>query len=141
MAKDTREYSIRMLENARKNSHERPDPNPVFMPVGRIKPETFNQALERIMSHSAAMGMSLQEAYDSVRGEFDFDDDPDVDDYEGENYDDDEFEQSQFASYETHNATQRNEVPASVVTEPVAKEPEPTPQPEPTPENNTRDSE
>lgn len=141
MAKDTREYSVRMLENARKNSHERPDPNPVFMPVGRIKPETFNQALERIMSHSAAMGMTLQEAYDSVRGEFDFDDDPEVDDYVGENYDDDEFEQSQFSSYETPNATQRDEVPASVGTQPVAKEPEPTPQPEPTPEDNTRDSE
>lgn len=136
-----KEYSIRMLEAARKNSHEQPDLNPVFMPVGRIRPETFNQALERIMSHSAAMGMTLEEAYNSIRGDFD---DGDFDDeYEADDFGDDEFEQSQFATYitPTPNATQRSEAPASVGTEPVAKEPEPTSQPEPTSENNTRDSE
>lgn len=139
MAKDTREYSVRMLEAARKNSHEQPDPNPVFMPVGRIRPETFNQALERIMSHSAAMGMTLEEAYNNIRGDFDdidFDDDVEVDDFG-----DDEFEQSSFATYV--------EIPDRanpVAVEAVPTAPEPTQQPSPDPasppgDETSRDSE
>lgn len=105
MAKDTREFSVRMLEVARKNSTESLDVSPVFMPVGRIKPETFNDALNRILATSAAQGMTLQEAYESIQGDFDGEGD-DFDDEFGDDIDD-EFEQSSLATYELEpNATQ-----------------------------------
>ena len=98
MAKQfNQEYSIRQLAKARELSAESVDPNPIFMPVGRVRPETFNQALERIMSASISSGMTFQEAFDQLRPSYDYDGDFsesfDVDD-------DDEFEQSEFAEYE-----------------------------------------
>lgn len=136
MAKDTREYSVRMLEKARANSTESLDISPVFMPVGRIKPETFNDALNRILATSASQGMSLQEAYESIQGDFDGDDD----DFEGfDDEPDDEFEQSGLASYELEpNATQAEG--ASVGRNEPAKEPEPVQSKEPESET-ARDSE
>lgn len=95
-----KEYSVRMLTEARKNAVERPDTRPVFMPIGRIKPETFNDALNRILATSASQGMSLQEAYESIQG--DFDDDDNFDDFD--DFDDDEFEQSEFAEYDASSA-------------------------------------
>lgn len=137
MAKDTREYSVRMLENARKNSCERPDLHPVFMPVGRVKPETFNDALNRILSTSASQGMSLEQAYNSIRGDFD---DTDFDDeFEADDFYDDEFEQSSLATYI------EDKVPAAVEAVPD-KAPEPIQQPSPdqaspTGDETSRDSE
>lgn len=118
-----KEYTVRMLAEARKNAVERPDTQPVFMPVGRIKPETFNDALNRILATSAAQGMTLQEAYESIQGDFDVDGD---DIFDGFDDDDDEFEQSALASYELEpNATQGE---AASVGRP---EPESKPEPEP----------
>lgn len=104
------EYSLRQLAKARELSAEQVDPNPVFMPVGRIRPETFNQALERIMSASIGSGMTFQEAFDQLRPSYDYDGDF------SESFDDDvddEFELSEYSEYEFDN-----------VELPVAPEPE-----------------
>lgn len=104
------EYSLRQLAKARELSAEQVDPNPVFMPVGRIRPETFNQALERIMSASISSGMTFQEAFDQLRPSYDYDGDF------SESFDDDvddEFELSEYSEYEFDN-----------VELPVAPEPE-----------------
>lgn len=104
------EYSLRQLAKARELSAEQVDPNPVFMPVGRIRPETFNQALERIMSASIGSGMTFQEAFDQLRPSYDYDGDF------SESFDDDvddEFELSEYSEYEVDN-----------VELPVAPEPE-----------------
>lgn len=98
-----KEYSIKRLSEAKKISKEKVNTKPLFMPVGYTRPETLNQVLERILSHSAARGQSLQEAYDMLSGEFDgdFDDDSTQDVYFPVMDDDDDgFEQSAFASYD-----------------------------------------
>lgn len=138
MAKDTREFSVRMLEAARKNSTESLDVSPVFMPVGRIKPETFNDALNRILATSASQGMSLQEAYESIQGDFDGDgeDFEDFEDFDSE----DEFEQSSLASYELEpNATQAEG--ASVGRNEPVEQPEPAQSKETAESESVRDSE
>ena len=102
MAKQlNQEYSIRQLAKARELSAESVNPQPVFMPVGRIRPETFNQALERIMTASIGTGMTFQEAFDQLRPSYDYDGDFS----ESFEYDvADEFEQSEFAEYEREPA-------------------------------------
>lgn len=131
-----KEYTVRMLAESRKNAVERLDTSPVFMPVGRIKPETFNDALNRILATSAAQGMTLQEAYESIQGDFDGDDGG----FDGFDDDmDDEFEQSSLASYELEpNATQGEAASVGRL------EPESKPEPEPVAEKSdesARDSE
>lgn len=91
------EYSIKQLQRAKEVSAERVDPRPVFMPVGRIRPETFNQALERIMMTSIGTGMTFQEAFDQLRPMYDYDGDFDEDITMDA---DDEFELSGYAEYE-----------------------------------------
>lgn len=92
------EYSLKQLKRARELSAERTDTQPIFMPVGRIRPETFNQALERIMMTSIGTGMTFQEAFDQLRPSYDYDGDFSED---FEYADDDEFELSAYAEYET----------------------------------------
>lgn len=96
------EYSQKMLKNSKEIATEKVDTTPIFLPVGYTQPETLNDCLNRILSHSAGQGISLQQAYDMLTGEFDGEDD----DFDDEEFgtlmdDDDEFEQSPYAEYET----------------------------------------
>lgn len=100
------EYSLKQLKKARELSTERVDTQPVFMPVGRIRPETFNQALERIMMTSIGTGMTFQEAFDQLRPSYDYDGDFSE---EFETNDDDEFELSSYSQYE-YDTPEENEL-------------------------------
>lgn len=88
------EYSIRQLEKA-KGDFEKLDTTPLFIPVGNQRPETFNEAIGRILYHSGAL---TRDAYDKLNG---INYDPDTGEVFDDEYDDDEgdFEQSPFASY------------------------------------------
>lgn len=113
-------YSEKMLKLARDNRYDRVDPKPIFMPVGRIKPETFNEAMNRILMTSAGQGMTLQEAYESIRGDYDIDDfDDDYSDYD----DSDEFEQSSLASYIEPKVNATTHAPSYAPQEPSLAEP------------------
>lgn len=112
-------YSERMLKFARANRYDRVDKTPIFMPVGRIKPETFNEAMNRILMTSAGQGMTLQEAYDSIRGDYDVDDySDDYDDYD----DYDEFEQSSLAQYIEPKVEHATHAPSYAPQEPSSAE-------------------
>lgn len=96
------EYSQKMLKRSKEIAFEKVDTTPIFLPVGYTQPETLNDCLNRILAHSAGQGISLQQAYDMLTGEFDSDDD----EFDGEEFgelmdDDDEFEQSSYADYDT----------------------------------------
>ena len=119
------EYSQKMLKKSREIATEKVDTTPIFLPVGYTQPETLNDCLNRILAHSAGQGISLQQAYDMLTGEFDGDDDFDADDFGELMDDDDEFEQSSYAEYET---------PAPPKPTPTASAPAPT-APSVTPQN------
>lgn len=96
------EYSQKMLKKSKEIATETVDTTPIFLPVGYTQPETLNDCLNRILAHSVGQGISLQQAYDMLTGEFDGDDD----DFDDEEFgtlmdDDDEFEQSSYAEYES----------------------------------------
>ena len=97
-----KEYSLRQIQRGRELSQEHLDTTPLFIPVGYTQPETLNDCLNRILSHSAGQGMSLQQAYDMITGEYDDDEPDEFDEREfGQLMDDDDdgFEQSPRAQY------------------------------------------
>lgn len=96
MAKNnlTLEYTLRQL--GKRESFERVDTKPLFLPVGRIRPETYNQAIERILATSLGRGESLESAYDHLRGDYD----GDVEDFDDPEFEEEDFEQSDFANYD-----------------------------------------
>lgn len=126
------EYSLKQIKASQKIAMEHNDNTPLVVPADCTQPETYNEAIARILRHS---GVIDDGAYEKLRG-FNYDGDfedgaedfDDFDDYE----DDDGFEQSSFAEYEkfdmpTPDATQRSEAPASVGSpEPVEVEPDST---------------
>lgn len=91
------EYSIKQLKKAKDCSFEHNDNTPLVVPADCTQPETYNEAIARILHHS---GVIDDGAYQKLRG-FDYDGDfSDDEDFAGDWDDDDEFEQSSFAEYE-----------------------------------------
>lgn len=129
-----KEFSLKALEKAKKQSFEKVDTQPIFMPVGYTRPETLNQALERILAHSAAQGLSLQEAYNMLTGEFDEEGNESLPNFDGAfplmQEDDDGFEQSPFAEYDPLPAPPPPvEAPAKQDEQSQQAAPDPTPSP------------
>lgn len=95
------EYSLRQIERGRELRAEHNDNTPLFVPVGCEQPETYNQAIARILHHSGVIDDS---AYEKLRGNvFDIerDDDESFDDDDFDLMaDSDEFKQSEYADYE-----------------------------------------
>ena len=122
-----KEYSLRQISKGRELSQEHLDTTPLFIPVGYTQPETLNDCLNRILSHSAGQGMTLQQAYDMITGEYDDDEPDDFDEREfGTLMDDDDdgFEQSPRAQYADIPALDTPAPSAPVPTAPsVAQQP------------------
>lgn len=122
-----KEFSLKMVDKSRDIAVEKLDTTPLFIPVGYTRPETLNDALSRILSTSAGQGLTLEQAFDTLRGDFDGEVD---DNFDGAfplmDDDDDGFEQSPFATYEQlETVAPLNESPASA---PVPTEPSVAPQ-------------
>lgn len=90
------EYSLKMINKSREISQEHNDNTPLVVPVDCHQPETYNEAIARILRHS---GVIDDGAYDKLRG-VTYDVDDDGEDFDSGFDDDDEFEQSDFAHYE-----------------------------------------
>lgn len=91
------EYSLKQQKASQKIAFEHNDNTPLVIPADCRQPETYNEAIARILRHS---GVIDDGAYEKLRGfsyDGDFDDgDEDFDGFD----DDDEFEQSSFARYD-----------------------------------------
>lgn len=118
-----KEFSLQMIDKSRDIAVEKLDITPLFIPVGYTRPETLNDALSRILSTSAGQGLTLDQAFNTLRGEFDDLPDDSFDDaFPLMDDDDDGFEQSPFATYEQLEVVDQPK-PAPSASAPVPTEP------------------
>ncbi|AXH74622.1 MAG: hypothetical protein [Microviridae sp.] len=91
------EYSLKMQRESVKIAKEHNDNTPLVIPSDCTQPETYNEAIARILRHS---GVIDDGAYEKLRGvSYDGDFNDESEDFDGDFDDDDDFEQSSFASY------------------------------------------
>ena len=97
-----KEYSLKQLEKAKKLSYEKLDNTPLIIPVDMRQPETYNEAIARILHHS---GVISSDDYAKLRGNV-FDFDGDDEDWSDDDFDDEvENFSMPLSSYEEYNDT------------------------------------
>lgn len=92
------EYSLKKIKDGLKIAIESLDRTPLVVPEGNIQPETYNEAISKILYHS---GIIDKDSYNRLRGvSYDGDFDDSNEDFEGDDWDsDDEFEMSEYSEY------------------------------------------
>lgn len=98
--KNNYEFSLKRIESGQQFLKEKLDYTPMAIPVGNKLPETYNDAINRILYTS---GVIDKDAYDRIRGidyDGDFNDESDYDGFDTFDDFDDHWKQSSFAKYE-----------------------------------------
>lgn len=112
------EYSLKMIKEAKKIAYEHLDNTPLVVPADCHAPETYNEAIARILKHS---GVIDDGAYQKLRGiHFDGDFNDDSEDFDWDD-DSDEFEQSPLAYYDDFDTMFPEPAPAPVASAQAAE--------------------